>query len=137
MPQNCSADIQAVIAHIDKTFTSGTKSEINAVKDAFGLGNVTHLDDVAGACEYLSNYIHNGNTNRRFPKVRNNLWDWQSLTPNSGPGAQFFNFCDALEIKDGVSAGSDGWGLDYALNTWGAYWKSFYYAESTFFPIVL
>ena len=53
MPQNCSADVQAVVAHIDKTFTSGTKDEINSIKDTFGLGNVTHLDDVAGACEYL------------------------------------------------------------------------------------
>ena len=53
MPQNCSADVQAVIAHIDKTFTSGTTNEINAIKDTFGLSDITHLDDVAGACEYL------------------------------------------------------------------------------------
>ena len=53
MPQNCSADVQAVVAHIDKTFTSGTTNEINAIKDTFGLGDITHLDDVAGACEYL------------------------------------------------------------------------------------
>ncbi|PAV21369.1 peptidase S28 [Pyrrhoderma noxium] len=110
MPQNCSADVQAVVAHIDKTFTSGTTDEINFIKDTFGLGNVTHLDDVAGA-------------------LRNNLWDWQSLSPTSGPGSQFFDFCDALEVKNGVSAGSDGWGLDHALSAWGAYWKSFYYVE--------
>ena len=55
MPQNCSADVQAVIAHIDKTFTSGAKDEINSIKDTFGLGAITHLDDVAGACEYLLN----------------------------------------------------------------------------------
>ena len=53
MPQNCSTDVQAVIAHIDKTFTSGTKDEINSIKDTFGLGAITHLDDVSGACEYL------------------------------------------------------------------------------------
>ena len=69
--------------------------------------------------------------------MRNNLWDWQSLSPTSGPGSQFFDFCDALEVKDGVSAGSDGWGLDHALSAWGAYWKSSYYAESMSFSITL
>ena len=69
--------------------------------------------------------------------MRNNLWDWQSLSPTSGPGSQFFNFCDALEVKNGVSAGSDGWGLDNALSAWGAYWKSSYYAESMSFSITL
>ena len=69
--------------------------------------------------------------------MRNNLWDWQSLSPTSGPGSQFFDFCDALEVKNGLSAGSDGWGLDNALSAWGAYWKSFYYAESMSFFIIL
>lgn len=57
MPQNCSADVQAVIAHIDEVLTSGTKSEIDSLKANFGLSNLTHLDDVAGAresCYYLS-----------------------------------------------------------------------------------
>ena len=50
MPQNCSADIQAVIAHVDQVFTSGTTSQINALKANWGMQEVTHLDDVAGAC---------------------------------------------------------------------------------------
>lgn len=58
--------------------------------------------------------------------VRNNLWDWQSLSPSSGPGAQFFDFCDALEVKNGVSASASGWGLDHALQAWGSYWTSTY-----------
>lgn len=60
--------------------------------------------------------------------VRNNLWDWQSLQPSSGAGAQFFQFCDALEVKEsGEVAGEEGWGLEHALGAWGAYWKSEYY----------
>jgi len=110
MPQNCSADVQAVISHVDETFTKGSPAEIQALKDNWGLGVMTHLDDVAGS-------------------LRNNLWDWQSLSPTSGPGAQFFDFCDALEVKNGVSAGANGWGLDHALTAWGAYWNSTYYAE--------
>lgn len=49
MPQNCSADVEAVIAHIDQVFTRGSPSQINSVKAAFGLQNMTHLDDAAGA----------------------------------------------------------------------------------------
>lgn len=59
--------------------------------------------------------------------VRNNLWDWQSLSPTSGGGV-FFEFCDALEVKNGVSAGSEGWGLDHALQAWGSFWNTTYYA---------
>lgn len=59
--------------------------------------------------------------------VRNNFWDWQSLSPNSGPNSAFYQFCDALEVKDGVSAESHGWGLDHALNAWGTYWNTTYY----------
>lgn len=107
MPANCSADVQAVIAHVDKVFTSYDTAAIDALKDSFGLGALTHLDDVAGA-------------------LRNNLWDWQSLQPRTGPGAQFFQFCDALEVKDGVNAPATGWGLDHALPAWSSYFKNTY-----------
>jgi hypothetical protein len=107
MPANCSADVEAVIAHIDQVFTSNDTTAIQVLKDNWGLGNLTHLDDAAGA-------------------LRNNLWDWQSLQPTSGPGATFFEFCDALEVKDGVNAPSTGWGLDHALTAWGSFWNSTY-----------
>ncbi|KAG5639714.1 hypothetical protein H0H81_005897 [Sphagnurus paluster] len=108
MPSNCSADVQAVIGHIDKVFTSKDTQKINEIKESFGMSNVTHLDDVAGA-------------------LRNNLWDWQSLQPTSGPNAQFYRFCDALEVKDGISAPAEGWGLDHALAAWASYFKNTYY----------
>jgi hypothetical protein len=73
------------------------------------MGDVTHLDDVAGS-------------------LRNNLWDWQGLSLTSGPGAQFFNFCDALEVKNGVNAPAAGWGLDHALAAWSSYWSTTYLA---------
>ncbi|KAG6910123.1 hypothetical protein DXG01_012882 [Tephrocybe rancida] len=109
MPANCSADVQAVISHVDKTFTGKNATAIQGLKEAFGLGNMTHLDDVAGA-------------------LRNNLWDWQSLQPTTGPGGAFYKFCDALEVKDGVSASAHGWGLDHALAAWSSYFKNTYYA---------
>ncbi|KAF8180113.1 serine carboxypeptidase S28-domain-containing protein [Pholiota molesta] len=110
MPKNCSADIQAVIAHVDQTLSGRNATAIQAIKDNWGLGVMTHLDDVAGA-------------------LRNNLWDWQSLQITSGPGNQFSNFCDALEVKDGVSAPASGWGLDHAFSAWGSYWRTFYLAN--------
>ncbi|THH02165.1 hypothetical protein EW026_g651 [Hermanssonia centrifuga] len=108
MPKNCSTDVEAVIAHVDSVFTSGSKTQINQLKALFGWQNLTHLDDAAGS-------------------LRNNLWDWQSLSPDSGPGSLFFNFCDALEVKNGVSASASGWGLDHALQAWGSYWTTTYY----------
>ena len=62
--------------------------------------------------------------------VRNILWEWQNLTPSSG-GGTFFEFCDALEVKNGVSAGPEGWGLDHALQAWATYWTKTYYFSST------
>ncbi|EKM56364.1 uncharacterized protein PHACADRAFT_253438 [Phanerochaete carnosa HHB-10118-sp] len=107
MPQNCSADVEAVIAHVDQVFTQGSESEINGLKANWGMQNLTHLDDVAGA-------------------LRNNLWDWQSLSSDTGSEGLFFQFCDALEVKNGTVAPASGWGLDHALASWGAYWNSTY-----------
>ncbi|PBL02968.1 hypothetical protein ARMGADRAFT_279728 [Armillaria gallica] len=108
MPQNCSADVAAVIAYVDDVFSGDNTTAINAIKDIFGLSEMIHLDDVAGS-------------------LRINLWDWQSLQPTSGAGAQFFEFCDALEVKDGENAPQAGWGLDHALSAWGSYFKDDYY----------
>ncbi|KAJ7167611.1 serine carboxypeptidase S28-domain-containing protein [Mycena filopes] len=107
MPANCSADVERVVAHIDQVFTGSDKKAIQAIKSSFGMGDVTHLDDVAGS-------------------LRNNLWDWQGLSLSIGPGAQFFNFCDALEVKNGVNAPAAGWGLDHALSAWSSYWSTTY-----------
>ena len=49
MPQNCSADVQAVMSHIDRVFLSGNKTAIQTIKESFGMKSVEHLDDVAGA----------------------------------------------------------------------------------------
>lgn len=65
--------------------------------------------------------------------MRNNLWDWQSLQTNSGPGTQFTKFCDALEVKDGEVAGEEGWGLENALASWGGYWRDTYYSLREYF----
>lgn len=106
MPQNCSADVQAVIAYIDETFVNGTTEEIDAIETTFGM-NLTHLDDFSYA-------------------LTNPLAAWQNLQPDGGSDQLFFQFCDALEVKDGVNASAEGWGLDYALQAWGSWWQDVY-----------
>lgn len=52
MPKNCSADVEAVIAHVDKILTGTNKTAITVLKESFGMGDVTHLDDFASVREY-------------------------------------------------------------------------------------
>ncbi|PCH36001.1 peptidase S28 [Wolfiporia cocos MD-104 SS10] len=113
MPQNCSADVQAVIAHIDEVFTSNDTDAINEIKQTFSM-NLTHLDDFASA-------------------LTGPIFDWQSLQPAGElTDLSFFEFCDALEVKNGVSAGPEGWGLDYALQAWGSYWNTTFLPENCY-----
>lgn len=49
----------------------------------------------------------------------------------------FQAFCDWLETdEDGNVAPATGWGLDYALKSWGSYWTvAGYYNASTLWSI--
>ncbi|KAF4600111.1 hypothetical protein EYR40_007217 [Pleurotus pulmonarius] len=119
MPRNCSADIQAVIAHVDEVFGGDNTTAIDELKANFGMSGVKHVKDVAGA-------------------LRNNLWDWQALQITSGPNTAFRRFCDALEVKDGESAPESGWGLEHALKAWGDYWKDGYlWGTPALLPMIL
>ncbi|KAG2346899.1 hypothetical protein BDR05DRAFT_928527 [Suillus weaverae] len=109
MPQNCSSDVQAVIAYLDEMYKANDTAGIQTLQEAFALGGLDHVGDFATALQY-------------------NLWDWQSMSPDDGPNSQFYQFCDALEVKDGVNAGPEGWGLDNAINSWGNYWNTTYYS---------
>ncbi|KAG1723677.1 peptidase S28 [Suillus lakei] len=108
MPQNCSSDIQAVIAYLDGMYAANDTAGIQTLQEAFSLGGLKHVGDFATALQY-------------------NVFSWQSLQPDVGPGAMFYQFCDLLEVKDGINAGPDGWGLDHAINSWGNYWNTTFY----------
>ncbi|KAJ3558315.1 hypothetical protein NM688_g1003 [Phlebia brevispora] len=110
MPQNCSADVQAVIAHVDQVYTNGTTAEIQDLLEMFYLQTLQHLDDAAAA-------------------LRNDLFQWQDIQPYAGPGQAFFQFCDALEVKNGQVAGLSGWGLNTALQQWSTYWYDYGYGD--------
>ncbi|KAF8903046.1 peptidase S28 [Mucidula mucida] len=106
MPQNCSEDVKAVISHVDDVFFGSDSAAQAAVRSSFGL-NFTSNDYVAGA-------------------LRWDLWTWQDMQPNTGPAAAFYQFCDSLEVKDGVSASASGWGLDNAFAAWGNHFRTTY-----------
>lgn len=104
MPQNCSNDIQRVVAHWDEIIDSGNETAFNGLKASFGLSDVIHADDVVNTLS--------------FP-----LSDWQKLSPSSG-GGTFYVFCDALEVLNGTSVpGASGRGLRHALAAWAKYSK--------------
>ncbi|KAI6044410.1 peptidase S28 [Pisolithus marmoratus] len=108
MPQNCSADVQSVIAYLDGLYAANDTEKLQDLKSMFGLGGLSHIDDFAFALQL-------------------NLFDWQQLAPYTGAGAMFFQFCDALEVKSGQIAGPGGWGLENAIEAWGGFWNSTYY----------
>ena len=66
--------------------------------------------------------------------VQADLWTWQQMQPNSGPGSTFHKFCDALEVKDGVSAPASGWGLEHGLAAWSNYYKTVTLPRSKLLP---
>jgi hypothetical protein len=55
MPQNCSSDVQAVIAHLDKMYAADDTAGIQTLQEAFALGSLDHVGDFATARE---SYLH-------------------------------------------------------------------------------
>ncbi|KAI0040526.1 peptidase S28 [Auriscalpium vulgare] len=110
MPQNCSLDVQAAITRLDSILTGKNQTAIDALKASFGMEDVVHLDDFAGALKY-------------------NLYTWQDLSPGRDASV-FYDFCDALEVVNGVNAGPKGRGGEYALAAWGKFWTDGYYADT-------
>ncbi|KAJ8081297.1 hypothetical protein PM082_007132 [Marasmius tenuissimus] len=103
MPKNCSADVEAVIALVDKTIDSNDAIEIQELKANFGMSNVTNIDDFAAT-------------------LTTPFYKWQDITPDSGPMTEFGEFCDALEVDEtGQHAPEQGWGVEKALASWGSY----------------
>jgi hypothetical protein len=51
MPQNCSSDVQAVIAYLDQMYVANDTAGIQTLQEAFGLGGLDHVGDFATARE--------------------------------------------------------------------------------------
>ena len=57
MPQNCSNDVQRVIALWDKTIHSENETAFNELKALFGLRDVIHAVDVVHSCTSHSGIV--------------------------------------------------------------------------------
>ncbi|KAK0617504.1 serine carboxypeptidase S28-domain-containing protein [Immersiella caudata] len=106
-PQNCSADLQAVIAHVDDILGSGTPQEKIELKAKFKLNGLTDAD-FASALEW-------------------GPWTWQEnqfSSVNTRGFSPYHRFCDYIENaylpSNGTIAktlpGPKGVGLDKALD---------------------
>ena len=103
MPANCSADIQAVVQHVDSVLTNGTDSDKASLKALFGAELVMHDTDFASL-------------------VQSPVFLWQSNQFYYNGG--FFGFCDAVEgvTSDSTTLpGAGGIGVDKALPNYAAY----------------
>ncbi|EPE10865.1 serine peptidase [Ophiostoma piceae UAMH 11346] len=107
LPQNCSADVQLVVEHVDNILLHGSAADKQALKASFGLTGVEHDDDFASVLE-------------------NGPWNWQEHDFDSGY-SNVYQFCDYVEnavvgvfnttCKAGATTPSaKGVGLKKALN---------------------
>lgn len=57
MPQNCSSDIQAVIAYLDGMYAAKDTAGIKTLQETFGLGGLDHVADFATARESSLRFV--------------------------------------------------------------------------------
>ncbi|KAF2710411.1 serine-type peptidase-like protein [Pleomassaria siparia CBS 279.74] len=109
-PKNCSSDQQAVIAHIDNTFTNGTAAEKSKLKKMFLLEDVEDADFGAA--------------------LETGPWLWQGTqfyTESVQGYNEYYRFCDYIEnvfpvTNSTVVPGSEGVGLEKALAGYAKWW---------------
>ena len=101
LPANCSADVRAVVQHVDHVLGHGADADIETLKSGFGLGYLDHHDDFA--------------TQVSLP-----LRQWQ------GDEYDVFAFCDFLETSSSASSSSaTGVGLAAALPRYQAFVRQY------------
>ena len=105
MPANCSADVQAVVRHVDEVLTAGSDEDKANLKSLFGAETLIHDDDFA--------------TTLQSPLF---LWQSNQYSRNGG----FFDFCDAIEGATNSTElpGAGGIGVEAALPNYAAYVNS-------------
>lgn len=108
MPQNCSKDVSIVIEHMDGILMHGSTEEQRSLKTRFGMQDVEHNDDFMAALAL-------------------GPWSWQDTQFYNDTG--FWTWCDYIEdavnatVRNITIPGSEGVGLEKALNGYAAWWK--------------
>jgi hypothetical protein len=93
LPRNCSADVKAVIRHVDFVFANGDEDDITALKTQFGLEDLNAMDFA--------------------DTLANPLSQWQSSQTD------VIEFCDFIETVNGTAkALAGGVGLVSALQSY-------------------
>ncbi|KAM7215645.1 Serine carboxypeptidase S28 domain containing protein [Rhypophila decipiens] len=109
-PQNCSSDVNAVVNYVDLTLAVGSPKAKRALKEKFGLTDLTDLD-FAAALEW-------------------GPWQWQSgqfYSFNNSGFTPYYRFCDYVENvwpnSTSKVPGALGVGLIKALDGYAKYVK--------------
>jgi len=122
MPKNCSADVQKVVNYIDDLVAGGDERLITTIKEFFSLGDV---DSTADFLLFRKCLVTCRLPLSEIPwKVHAPLLEWQSLDVESVGVSNFFQFCDALEVRGNEIAGPNGFGLQNAMQAWAEYFAS-------------
>ncbi|KAK3998136.1 hypothetical protein QBC44DRAFT_228326 [Cladorrhinum sp. PSN332] len=115
-PANCTADIYAVIEHVDSILFSGTVKQKDALKTQFGLFGLEDADFASA----LSKIV----------------FEWQDVqfdTAKRVGSVQYYDFCDYIEgvwpnstTASAVIPGGKGVGLKKALDGYSKYYRDVY-----------
>lgn len=60
--------------------------------------------------------------------VKNIVYPWQELQ-TFPTNLTFYKGCDALEVKNNVSAPPEGWGVEHAISALGSYFTESYFLD--------
>lgn len=128
MPTNCSSDIQAVLDYVDSVFNGTNQSAIAEIKEVFELTALEHSDDVAPACEWQEGTVSDYDRLILTPSARSS-WVLAAFKSYIWTEGIFYQFFDALEVKNGVPAPAAGWGPDHGLEAWGYYYTETFLSD--------
>lgn len=105
MPKNCSSDLTAAVAYMDKVMSTGTPDAITTLKEQFGMEAQVPNDDFGHKL--------------LFPFTQ-----WQDAKPWNHfreQDSNVFKLCDAIE---GSNRSAEGIGMPHALDNWAKKFKA-------------
>ncbi|KAG8950855.1 hypothetical protein FRC04_007087 [Tulasnella sp. 424] len=111
LPKNCSSDLTAAVAYMDKVMSTGTPDAITTLKEQFGIEAQVANDDFGNKL--------------LFPFTQ-----WQEAKPwnhRSKQDSKVFKLCDAIE---GSNTSAEGIGMPHALDNWAKKFKAWYSGAS-------
>ncbi|KAK2003332.1 endoprotease [Colletotrichum falcatum] len=110
MPSECRSSFEAIIAHVDSVFQSGSREEQEEIKKQFGLQDLTRLDDAANA-------------------LSQPIIAWTFVQP-SDDHTSFYDMCNAIKgtsLREAISPEIDqGARLKRALDNYATWFTTYF-----------